>query len=79
MNEKLKAVLEELRDELKRINPSDPQLKSIQKKTDDVLNSGDHLPLIEDLKEAAERFEARHPQLTAAMNNAMNSLSNLGI
>lgn len=79
MNEKLKQSLEELRDELKRVGTDDPKLKSLQEKTDRALKAGEHLPLVEELKEATERFEARHPQLTAVMNNVMNSLSNLGI
>jgi len=35
--------------------------------------------LVHSLQQTAEEFEARHPQLTAAINNVMTSLSNLGI
>ncbi len=79
MSDKLKQALEELRDELKRIQPDDPTLKTLQEKTARALDAGEHLPLVEDLKETTERFETLHPQLTAIINNVMNSLSNIGI
>ncbi len=79
MNEKLKLALEELHDELKRIGPDNPKLQMLQEKTARAIEAGEHLPLVDDLKEASEEFEVRHPQLTALINNVMNSLSALGI
>jgi len=38
-----------------------------------------HHNLLNDLKNYAGLFEARHPSLTAAVNNVINSLSNMGI
>jgi ABC-type transporter Mla subunit MlaD len=35
--------------------------------------------LVQSLQSTAEEFEARHPQLTAIINNVMTSLSGLGI
>jgi hypothetical protein len=79
MNEKLKQALQELHGELNRIGPDNPKLQALQEKTARALEAGEHLPLLDDLKEASEEFEARHPQLTALINNVMNSLSSLGI
>jgi hypothetical protein len=38
-----------------------------------------HHNLLNDLKNSVGLFEARHPALTAAANNVINSLSNMGI
>ncbi len=80
MSNKLKQALEELHDELKQVGSEEPKL---QKLADDVQNalkeSVEDVPLVESLRDAAETFEARHPQLTALINNVMNSLSNIGI
>lgn len=79
MNEKLRAAMEELRDELRKIGEEHPELIKLQEKTVHALDAGGHLPVVEELREAAERFEVRYPRLTAVLNNAMNSLSNIGI
>jgi len=80
MSDKLKQALEELHDELKQIGSGDPKL---QKLADDVQTAlkerVEDVPLVESLRDAAETFEARHPKLTALINNVMNSLSNIGI
>jgi hypothetical protein len=79
MNNKLKQALERLNDELRRLSPDHPELLDLQKKTARALESGEHLPVVEELRTAAKTFEVRHPDLTAAINNVLMSLSNLGI
>jgi len=79
MNEKLKQALQELHNELKQIGAGKPKLQAFQEKTARAIEAGEHLPLVDDLKETAEEFEVQHPQLTALINNVMNSLSSLGI
>jgi vacuolar-type H+-ATPase subunit E/Vma4 len=78
MNEKLKHALTALRDELRHL-PDNPELRTLQKKTARALESGEHLPLVDDLRSAAKTFEVRHPDLTALINNVLNALSSLGI
>lgn len=79
MNEKLKQALEELRDGLRHPGLDNPELRLLQEKTVRALESGEHLPIIEDLRNTAEKFEVRHPDLTALINNVLNALSGLGI
>jgi len=80
MSDKLKQALEELQDELKQIGSVEPKL---QKLADDVQialkERVETVPLVDSLRDAAETFEARHPKLTALINNVMSSLSNIGI
>ncbi len=80
MSDKLKQALEELQNELKQIGSGEPKL---QKLADDVQSALkeriEDVPLIDSLRDAAETFETHHPQLTALINNVMNSLSNIGI
>ena len=79
MNDKLKQALEELHEELRRLSPENPELQTLQEKTAHVLESGEHLPVVEELRNAAKTFEVRYPDLTALINNALNALSGLGI
>lgn len=81
MSEQLKKELQELKDELKQINSGEPSLKKLAGDIDDVLDeTGDvSKALVQSLQQTAEELEARHPQLTAIINNVMTSLSNLGI
>ncbi len=79
MNDKLKQALEALHTELRRIGPDNPDLQSLQQKTVQALETGEHLPIVEDLRSAAKSFEVRYPDLTALINNALNTLSALGI
>jgi hypothetical protein len=79
MNNKLKQALNELHDELRRLGPGSPELRTLQEKTVRALESGEHLPVVEELRHAAETFETRHPDLTALINNVLNALSGLGI
>ena len=80
MSEKLKRSLEDLQNELKRINSEDPKLQKLADNVQGALKkSVEDVPLVDSLRDTAETFEARHPQLTALINNVMNSLSNIGI
>ena len=81
MSDQLKKELKERKEELKQINSGEPSLQKLAGDVDDVLNeTGDvSKALVHSLQQTAEEFEARHPQLTAAINNVMTSLSNLGI
>ncbi|MBI9021255.1 MAG: DUF4404 family protein [Verrucomicrobia bacterium] len=80
MRDKLKQALEELQNELTQMGSHEPKL---QKLADDVQvalkESAADVPLVDSLRDAAEAFEAHHPQLTALINNVMTSLSNIGI
>ncbi len=80
MSDKLKQALEELHDELKQIGSSDPKLQKLAADVQTALKeSTEDVPLVDSLRDTAETFEARHPQLTALINNVMSSLSNIGI
>lgn len=80
MSDKLKQALEELQNELKQIGPGEPKLQKLAEEVQVALKeSVEDLPLGDSLRDAAETFEVRHPQLTALINNVMNSLSNIGI
>ena len=80
MSDKLKQALEELRDELKQISSGDPKLQKLADDVQSALKKNiEDVPLVDSLRDTAETFEARHPQLTALINNVMSSLSNIGI
>ncbi len=81
MSEKLKRSLEDLQNELKRINSEDPKLQKLAGDVNEALSQTGELSrtLHHSLQHVTEEFETRHPQLTALINNVMNSLSNIGI
>ncbi len=81
MSEKLKRGLQDLQDELKQIHSDNPKLQKLAGDVDAALEQTGDIPrtLIHSLQHAAEEVEAHHPQLTAIINNIMNSLSGLGI
>lgn len=81
MRDKLKQNLEELRNELKKTDSDHPALNKLAGEVDHAIDQTDEISrtLAQSLRHAAEEFETRHPQLTAAINNVMTSLSNLGI
>jgi DNA repair ATPase RecN len=81
MSEKLKHDLEELKGELKQIDSGDPSLEKLARDVDEALaQTGEATrALALSLQHTAEEFEAKHPQLTAVINNVMTSLSNIGI
>lgn len=80
MSEELKRDLEKLHDELKQLDSDEPKLQKLADEVQTALKESiEDVPLVDSLRDAAESFEARHPQLTAIINNVMNSLSNIGI
>ena len=80
MSDKLKQSLEKLHDELKQIGSDEPKLQKLAEEVQAALKERvEDVPLVESLRDAAETFEACHPQLTALINNVMSSLSNIGI
>lgn len=79
MNERLKTALRDLNDELKRIGPENARLIALREKTVKAIEAEEHDSLLDELKDVAEEFEVRHPELTAMINHAMNALSGLGI
>jgi hypothetical protein len=81
MSEKLKHGLKELKDELEQINSENPKLQKLAGDVDTALaQPGDvSRALVHSMQHAAEEFEVHHPQMTAIINNIMNSLSGLGI
>ena len=79
MSDKLKPALEKLREELRNVEPSGQGMPELHEKVVRAIESGEHLPLIRPLCEAAKAFEASHPDLTALINNVLSSLSDLGI
>ena len=80
MSDKLKQALKELHDELQKLGSGEPKLQKLAEEVQAALHEhGEDVPLVDSLRDAAETFETRHPQLTALANNVMNSLSNIGI
>jgi len=80
MNDKLKHALEELLSELQQIGLEDPKIQKLADDVQGVLKNGARkTPQLDSIRDATEGFEMRHPQLTAMINNIMNSLSNIGI
>jgi DNA repair ATPase RecN len=81
MSEKTKHGLKELQNELKQINSEDPKLQKLAGEIDAALEQTGEVSrtLAHSLQHTAEEFEVHHPQLTAIINNIMNSLSGLGI
>ena len=81
MSEKLKHELEDLQEKLKQIHSENPTLKKLAGEVDSALGQTGEISrsLLHSLQHTAKEFEAHHPQLTAAINNIMTSLSGLGI
>jgi seryl-tRNA synthetase len=52
----------------------DRAVEGIERYTPEALQD-----LVQDLQREAKEFEVEHPQITAAINQIMTSLSNLGI
>ncbi|MCK5676793.1 MAG: DUF4404 family protein [Verrucomicrobia bacterium] len=80
MNDTLQQSLEALHSELKQLGSDDPKLLKLAENVQTALDeNSEELPLVDSLRDATETFELNHPQLTAVINNVMNSLSNIGI
>ena len=82
----LREELETLRNELAEGPDLDAESREllaglaadIERVLEDDAAAGE-VPLAEQLADAAERFEASHPRLTALVGRIANALSNLGI
>ena len=87
--ESLKQSLEKLHEELRNTSNIDAESKEMLKKLikdiREVLDKTEppsgkkHQSVLEDLKEAAEKFEVSHPALAGAINLVINGLQSLGI
>ena len=81
--QKLKALVEEIRSVVADDAPNREQLQKVERGVKTYLEASDrerHTPaLVGELREAAEHFEVSHPALTDLLNQVMNMLSNMGI
>jgi predicted nuclease with TOPRIM domain len=86
--EQLGNRIQELLDELEKIEPADPAARDrLAHVLHDIrtmvaeseLESDEHESLRERFDEAARQFEESHPTLTAVVGRVADSLANLGI
>ena len=85
--DRLRADLERLREEIARADAGDrdalarlEELAGQVQRELDVENAvGDPAGLVEELEEAITGFEARHPNLTAIVNNMLVALGSMGV
>ena len=86
--EQLGNRIQELLDELEKVEPADPAARDrLAQVLHDIrtmvaeseLESGEHESLRERFDEAARQFEESHPTLTAVVGRVADSLANLGI
>ncbi|MDD2236929.1 MAG: DUF4404 family protein [Kiritimatiellae bacterium] len=86
--EKLKQSLNRLNEEINQLpDQADnhrTQLKTLHKQAsaflaDNAEDQPDHLPLLDEFREMAQRLELSHPDLTDGINQVLNALSNMGI
>ena len=83
--DRLRADLERLREEIARADAGDrdalARLEELagQRELDEENAVGDPAGLVEELEEAITGFEARHPNLTAIVNNMLVALGSMGV
>jgi hypothetical protein len=85
--EKLRTTLAELHQELADAGGLDPESRALLQEILDALANapsgaglqGHPLPLIERLREAGPRLEAKHPELAAVVGRLLDTLASLGI
>ena len=86
--EQLNERIQELLDELEKIEPADPAARDrLSHVLHDIrtmvaeseLESDEHESLRDRFDEAARQFEESHPTLTAVLGRVADSLANLGI
>ena len=85
--DRLRADLARLREEIARADAGDREsLARLQQLTDQVQREldeqnavGDPAGLVDELEEAITGFEARHPNLTAIVNNMLVALGSMGV
>jgi len=83
---KLRQLLEQLHKELAKSGGVDEKGQALLRRVDEDIHhllertEGKQQPsLVESLQETIAHFEATHPALTAALAQALNTLSNAGI
>lgn len=83
---KIRELLEQLRTELANTETVDEKGQALLRRVDeeihDLLERAEGKPqpsLVESLRETILHLEATHPALTAALSQALNTLSNAGI
>lgn len=81
MSDKLRHSLEELRDELKKMDLDDLKYRKLIEDIEAALaqEAGYSGTLMDSLHHMTEEFEVKHPQLVSLMNSIAVSLSNVGI
>lgn len=85
--DRLRADLERLREEIARADAGDRDALArleelaaqVQRELDEENAVGDPAGLVEELEEAITGFEARHPNLTAIVNNMLVALGSMGV
>ena len=85
--DRLRADLERLREESARADAGDRDALArleelagqVQRELDEENAVGDPAGLVEELEEAITGFEARHPNLTAIVNNMLVALGSMGV
>lgn len=85
--DRLRADLERLREEIARADAGDRDALArleelagqVQRELDEENALGDPAGLVDELEEAITGFEARHPNLTAIVNNMLVALGSMGV
>jgi len=85
--DRLRADLERLREEIARADAGDRDALArleelagqVQRELDEENAVGDPAGLVDELEEAITGFEARHPNLTAIVNNMLVALGSMGV
>ena len=85
--DRLRADLARLREEIARADAGDREslgrlqqlAEQVQRELDEQNAVGDPAGLVDELEEAITGFEARHPNLTAIVNNMLVALGSMGV
>ena len=85
--DKLRADLGRLREEIALADAGDRESLArleelagqVQRELDEENAVGDPAGLVDELEEAITGFEARHPNLTAIVNNMLVALGSMGV
>jgi len=84
-NQKLRSLLQQLHDELERVESVDDDgreiLSHINADIQQFLDPTQDNPttLLGRLQDAIDHFEVEHPAVTAALSHMLNTLSNAGV
>ena len=85
--DRLRTDLERLREEIARTDAGDREslarleqlAADVQRELDEERMVGDPAGLVQELEESISGFEARHPNLTAIVNNMLVALGSMGV